>query len=530
MDLSFYFKVFLRRLPYFLVVFVLVAAAGVTLALMLPPVYRAEARLVVESEQIPDELASSTVRTAASERLQIIQQRILTRDILLEMANELGIYTNTGSAPMPADVKVQDLRNRINMRITGAEQRRGAAQALLVNVSFEAPEPRMAAAVTNQLVTLILQENVDMRTTVASQTLDFFTREVERLDRELSRLSSQILVFEEENLNALPDSLEFRRSRQAALQERLTQLQREETVLSERRRRLVSLYESSGEAAVVSERQMSPEARQLQQLRSEYANSVAVLSLENPKVAVLRSRIEALEKVVAGQNSQEKGNGEGSKPASAYEMQLADIDAQIDYLAEQKTQIQGSLDDLEKTIQATPGNSVTLNTLQREYENVRAQYNQAVARKAQAETGDLIEALSKGERISVLEQAVPPREPTSPNRPKIAAAGVAGGIAAGLGLVLLLEFLNTSVRRPVDLTERLGITPFGTVPYIWTRRQIWRRRMIILGVFAVILIGVPAGLWIVDTQVTPLEPLIGRILDRLNLSLAGNLPVLHAIS
>ena len=91
LDLPFYFALFLRRLPYFLIFVVAGTAIGVALALTLPPSYEAQARLVVESEQTPDDLAASTVRTEASEQLEIIQQRILTRDTLLDMANRLNI-------------------------------------------------------------------------------------------------------------------------------------------------------------------------------------------------------------------------------------------------------------------------------------------------------------------------------------------------------------------------------------------------------------------------------------------------------
>ena len=95
MDLKFYLAVFWRRFPYFLILLCLGTAVGLTIALTQKPIYVAEARLVVESQQIPDELAASTVRTDASEQLQIIQQRIFTRDNLLEIANRLGVYSET---------------------------------------------------------------------------------------------------------------------------------------------------------------------------------------------------------------------------------------------------------------------------------------------------------------------------------------------------------------------------------------------------------------------------------------------------
>ena len=105
MDFRFYLSLFLRRIHYFLLLFVLGSAIGLTLARVLPPVYLAEARLLVESEQIPGNLAASTVQTQATEQLQIIQQRILTRDVLVEMANRLNIYADSkagGKPPMEA--------------------------------------------------------------------------------------------------------------------------------------------------------------------------------------------------------------------------------------------------------------------------------------------------------------------------------------------------------------------------------------------------------------------------------------------
>ena len=183
LDLKFYFALFLRRLPYFLIFTVAGTAIGVMFALTLPPSYRAEARLVVESEQIPDELAASTVRTAATEQLQIIEQRILTRDILLEMANRLQIYAARNARSderLRPDEMVEDLRDRIGIRTTGGGR---GDNATLVRVSFSAELPTLAAAVTNEVVTLMLEENVRMRTGVSGQTLEFFEQEVARLQR-----------------------------------------------------------------------------------------------------------------------------------------------------------------------------------------------------------------------------------------------------------------------------------------------------------------------------------------------------------
>jgi len=139
LDLRFYFSLFLRRIHYFLIALALGSAVGITLAIVLPPVFRAEAMLIVESQQIPDELAATTVQTETSEQLQIIQQRILTRDSLLEMANRLNIYAPAPgevAARIPADEIVQDMRGRIKIATTGGQTRRGPAQATIKRWSF----------------------------------------------------------------------------------------------------------------------------------------------------------------------------------------------------------------------------------------------------------------------------------------------------------------------------------------------------------------------------------------------------------
>jgi uncharacterized protein involved in exopolysaccharide biosynthesis len=518
MDIKFYFLIFLRRLPYFTILVALGTAVGLFVALSLPPVYVAQALLVVESEQIPDELAASTVRTDASEQLQIIQQRIFARNRLLEMANRLDIYRGAGApdSPMTPDETLEDLRKRANIRTTGGSRARGQSTATVVTVSFDAPTPRMAAEVANELVTLILQENVQMRTTVSGQTLEFFNQKVEELGLQLAQASSEIQRFQEANLEALPDSLDFRRSQQAAEQERLLELERTENQLRDRRNRLVALFEQTGEVGLIDNNARTIEEAQLQDLKNQLSTATAVLSPDNPRVTVLQAQIVALERTVAAQRSlsgRSGVNADGTE-LTPFEIQLADLDGQLSFISEAKLQIEENLRELADSIAQTPANALTLGQLERNFANLRAQYDQAISNQATAEVGDTIEALSKGQRISVIEQAIAPSKPIKPNRRRIAAMGVAAGLAMGAGFIVLLELLNTAVRRPVDIVNGLQITPIITVPYIRTAGQIWRRRLIIMFGILLVSVGLPAALWYVDTNIRPLQPIIESLLQR----------------
>lgn len=512
MDLRFYLSLFLRRLHYFLIIFALGSVIGLTLARILPPVYVAQALLVVESEQIPDSLAASTVQADAVEQLQIIQQRILTRQNLLDMANRLQIYAGSADRPalrLPADEIVEDMRKRIDIFTSGGGSR--DKQVTLIRVGFQAETPQLAAAVANELVTMILRENVTMRTGVTGQTLEFFTEEVSRLDRELGRIGGRILEFKQENAEALPDSLDFRRSRLAAQQERLRDVEREEAGLKDRRSRLVTLFETTGRVdAGPTDRRLTPDEQRLESMRRDLDTALLTLSPQNPRIRMLEAQIAAQERVVAA-----AGGTAGADPGmSAFEIQLADLDGQLAFLAQRREDLAADMTELERTIAATPGNAIALGAMERDFANVQAQYNQAVANKARAETGDTIESLSRGQRISVIEQAVAPREPTRPNRPLIAAAGIGGGLLLGLGLVALLELLDRSIRRPQDLIAGLGITPFATLPLIRNEGELRRRRIVIALAFFVALVVIPLLLWVLHTRVMPLDLMADQLMRR----------------
>lgn len=305
-DFKFMFSLFLRRLHYFLIVALAVAAVGLTVAYTLPPSYSARATLLVESPQIPDDMAESTVRAGTDEVLQIIAQRIQTRAKMLEMAREFDVYSDRPN--ISADDIVNDMRSRIGIDLP---RRRDAAS--FVYVSFRSDSGRMSAEVTNELVTRILDENRRLRTSVTGQTLEFFKQEVARLDREMSVQGAKILEFKRNNQGALPDSLDFRRSRQASVQERVLQMERELSALRDRRARLTDLYERTGEVVTDAE-DLTPEESRLQELRNQLASALVLYSDQNPRVKALRAQAEAAEKIVM---EQRRRKGEGTEALSA---------------------------------------------------------------------------------------------------------------------------------------------------------------------------------------------------------------------
>ena len=517
LDLKFYLSIFLRRLPYFLVIAAFISAIGIAVASILPPLFRSSATILVESPQIPDNLARTTVPVNTGEQVQIIQQRLLTRANLLNLADRFGLYADRPG--MTANAIVDDMRSRIQIAPSGGgNTKKPAPGAPVIEVSFSSPEPRQAADVTNELVTLILQENVSLRTGRAENTLSFFEAESDRLSGELDRLSQRIMQFKSGNEKALPDSLAFRRNQQAVLQERLLQLGREETQLQDTRTRTVQIYEQTGQVTqtAVPETQ---EERDLAQLRRQLADSRAIYSATNPNIRLIETRIAALEKIVADQASTMTDPIEPGM--TELDIQLAEIDGRLKFIADERTRIETALAELDESIKATPANELALAGLERDYANTRQQYDAMVDSRSRAAIGEQLEAQAKGARFSLVEPAVPPTAPDQPNRVLIAGAGVAGGLGAGLAFVVLLELLNRSIRRPSELAGQLGIEPFATVPYIRTQSEMRWKRSVLLTTLVLIAVAIPTALFLIHTYYLPLDLVLRRVLDTLGLAGLG---------
>ena len=502
-DIKFYVSLAIRRLPIMLVLVVLGTVIGIGLAMTLPPTYRAEARLLVESAQIPDEMVTVTVQTSAEKQLQIIEERLLTRANMIDVANKYGVFKGEGRLD-PDDVfeRMQE-RTRINV------QAGGNRRATVMEISFTGDTPQMASDIVNEFVTLVENTSAIIRKTEATETAEFFENEVERLSEELNRKSSQIVAFKEANKDALPEEQDYRLTRQSQLLERLTLNSRDLVSQREQRNRLLAVGTAGTEPV-----RLSPEQQQLQQLQNELNSALSIYSESNPRVKVLRAQIEALKGSMTGNGDPQRT----TDPMQAVlELQLADIDARIEFLEADVVKIEEELARLQEAIEKTPENAIRLEALTRDYENVQNQYNQAVSSLATAKVGESIEVQGRGERVSVIERAPPPNHPSGPNRKLLAGGGVIAGTALATLLFVLLEMTNRAIRRPVDLMRSLGVQPLATIPFIEQESVKKRRRAIHMALIAAVIVAVPAAVWAVHTYYLPLDLLFAQILQALGL-------------
>src|SRR3979490_954408 len=101
---AFYWELIKRRWAYFVIPFVVIASAGVGVALLWPATYLSEGIILVQSQQIPTELVRPTVTSAAQERLQVIEQRTMSRDNLLAIVDKFKLFPERRTLMSPTQL------------------------------------------------------------------------------------------------------------------------------------------------------------------------------------------------------------------------------------------------------------------------------------------------------------------------------------------------------------------------------------------------------------------------------------------
>src|SRR4051812_13262584 len=176
---SYYLDIVKRRWLFFVVPFVLIAATGTAAVLIWPPTFLSEGKILVQSQQIPSELVRSTVTSAAQERIQVIQQRTMTRDNLIAIADKFQLFPD--KRPLMSVTELVELMKKntkfapVDLQLDFKQRSRAAMEnpTIVFSVGFEYRDAATASRVANELMTRILNEDLRDRTGRATDTTKF---------------------------------------------------------------------------------------------------------------------------------------------------------------------------------------------------------------------------------------------------------------------------------------------------------------------------------------------------------------------
>ncbi|PVH28338.1 Wzz/FepE/Etk N-terminal domain-containing protein [Pararhodobacter oceanensis] len=241
------------------------AVAGLVMAMQTERVYSASAVIQVINPVI-DVTPESGARNGAPDitrRVQMIEQRLMSREALLDLAARLNLFEGLPISPVE---QVALMRQSFSISAIAAAQqgfsRDGSLSALVVRASHE--EAETAAAVANDLAGALLRESISDRQSEAEQALQFFRAEEARLEARIATLEDQIAEFRSENEGFLPAAITQRREERGRLTDTLLSLQQQ---ISARRNELNG--QDSGSRRAVTQRRVAQLTEEIAQLNQQ---------------------------------------------------------------------------------------------------------------------------------------------------------------------------------------------------------------------------------------------------------------------
>lgn len=542
----------LRRRKWIgLAIGVIGVTATVTIVKSWPATYQSTATILIEEPDVPADLVKSTVSTFANDRLQVIQQRVMTSQHLNEIIDRFGLYPEEQKT-MPRSALVNMMRSQVDLEVVSAnlsgqpQQRRSQPQASIAfTLSFESEDPNVAQQVANRLTDLYLAENDKTRQEKAAGTTQFLGEQAQKLYGDVQTLEKRLLDLRSKYNGSLPEQFAMNTQLLNQAQAQLMQLRADQQILSDKKSYLQSqLGTISPYTPMTSNGRPATPQAQLMDLELQYSDLSGRYGVKHPDVVRLKRQIEVMKQQIGGVDNRQldqaklstlqaqlneamqrygekhpdvvrlKRQVEEAKasmnaaPAPSLtapsgppdnpmylqlQNQLADADSQLRGMNERAGALENNVAELQKRILQTPTVEAEYSSLQSQHQVALQRYQNFKDKEADAQVAETMEQQSKGETFSVIEPPQYPDVPERPNRRLLMLVGIfmTGMLAAAV--MVAIDMLDPRIYEPKSLMAAFGEMPLATVPYIRTSDELRGRRLRMIGVASVAVI-IMAGL------------------------------------
>ena len=460
-----YLQIARRRKYYIAIPLILLLAASILVALILPPVYRSEATILIEQQHIPADLVKSTVVSFADERIQQIQQKIMRIDNINKIIAKYNLYKKDRGQLSPSEL-AENFTENVVLELVSADvisQGRKSKATLAFSLSFDNKDAVLSQRVANELVTLFLAENARSRTEQAKDTTRFLEEEARKVKERIQITENQLAEYKDKYSGSLPEHLSTNMSSKARIETELQQLRLQEKMVRERKSSLRSqLAITSPQESIRGMEDAIPDS--LPALRSEYNRLLDKYSESHPDVKSIKRKIKNF-KSRKGKSS--GGRGNISNPVYLQltnELRMADIE--LKNMGDLRTQLNQSIQNIDLSISQTHQVERGYNDLLRDLEGNQKKYHELKAKHMDAKLALTLEEEQKSEKFSILEPPRVPTKPEKPNRIKIIFLGLVMSIFGGMGVAYLAEMMDESIRSQTELTSLVGSEPLVVIPYL----------------------------------------------------------------
>jgi capsular exopolysaccharide synthesis family protein len=321
----------------------------------------------------------------------------------------------------------------------------------IVNISYEHPDPRLAAAIADGIANAYVEQVLDIKMGTARQAVEWMTRKIEEQKKKLEESQQALQAYMKDK-----DIVELE-NKEAVTPLKLQNLSYQLIQAEAKRREAEALY------------------NQVKGLGSNVADALTVPAIAgDPVIQSLRTEEIKIEKDII-----EMSKKFGEKHPQMVRMK-EDLKAVRDKIAsEVKRAIQAIRNDYElaKAKEASlrhqfaqgKGEALALSekaiqygVLKREVESNQQMYEALLKRVKETSIIEEVRPFN----ISIIDRAEIPKSPVRPRRLLNIFLSIIVGIFGGIGISFFLEYLDNTFKTPDDVEERLSVPLLGVIPII----------------------------------------------------------------
>jgi succinoglycan biosynthesis transport protein ExoP len=448
-----------KRLILALVVIALVAS-GVTVCVM-PPAYVASSTILIDHrapkiDVRPSGSAADTLSDEEVDSYYATQNKILqSRSLALRVIQDLGLQDSSFLNQTPLLVSLGLMRDKqtkaeIRERQIDAYLARLAVKAQtgtrLVVIAFSAPDPLLAARIANAHVREYVTHSMELRDQATTAGRQFLEKKLQEVKARVEKSEAELNEYRRQRgIVAGPsdDKTRVLTQRLADLEKALTAAETERIAL-ESETHLIHAGDYDSLPAVINSTLIQGLKQDYAKAEADYASLASQFKPDYPELEEVDAHRQRLRDRIDREMKQVAAGIEWS-----YEAAVA------------------RENELRQKVEAEKAKAASLNdaSLQDALLAHEVEGDQTLYRNVLAKINEMgVVGGAPSNEVSIIDQAEPPTEPSSPQKLLIITSSVGAALLLGIFIAVWLDRLDDTFKEPEQLERSLALPCLGLVP------------------------------------------------------------------
>jgi succinoglycan biosynthesis transport protein ExoP len=451
------YLIVLRKHQWLILFFLLTIVSIVTIATFrMQPVYEATATVEIDRENANairfndsdpydayadlEDYISTQSKILQSETLAMLTVRSMGLDNLPEFG---GPAAKPARVPAPgSDASLQ--RPPALGAFLGSLTVKRVPNSRLLDVTFQSTNPSLAARVVNAHLNSFIEQNFRSRYEAATQASNWLAGQLNEMKIKVENAEDARLAYERENqIWTIDEKNDISSQKLADINKQLTDAQTDR-INKEAVYQLAQAGNYDALAAVRESAVIQDILKQESAISAQYTDALNQYGPKYPKVVRLQAQLKDLDQLVA----REKTNIANQ------------VEAEYHGSRQRELLLKQALDQQKAETNQMAEKLVQYNILKREAEANKQLYDGMLQKLKEAG----ITAGLRSSNIRVVDPALIPSGPSRPNKPRNIMLSILVGLIGGIGLALLREYLDNTVKTPDDVETLARLPSLAVVP------------------------------------------------------------------